>query len=143
MKFEDVIEHDGKLVYTNVGDSMAPLIRQDRDLVVIEKPEGRLKKYDVALYKRDSGEYVLHRVVKVTDSGYVIRGDNRFSNEYGITDRHIIGVLTAVVRDGKEVSVTSPRYRAYVRLRCVSYPIRAFLWRVGCKMKNAGKTKIG
>ena len=25
--FEDVIERDGRLVYTNVGDSMCPLIR--------------------------------------------------------------------------------------------------------------------
>ena len=48
MKFEDVIERDGKLVYTNVGDSMLPFIRQDRDLVVIEKPRGRLKKHDIA-----------------------------------------------------------------------------------------------
>ena len=42
-RFEDVIERDGRLVYTNVGDSMRPLIRQDRDLLIIEKYEGRLK----------------------------------------------------------------------------------------------------
>ena len=43
-RFEDVIERDGRLVYTNVGDSMRPLIRQDRDILIIEKYEGRLKK---------------------------------------------------------------------------------------------------
>ena len=96
-RFEDVIERDGRLVYTNVGDSMRPLIRQDRDILIIEKPHGRLKKYDVPLYKRDSGQYVLHRVLKVRENDYVICGDNRYCKEYGITDRHIIGVLTAVV----------------------------------------------
>lgn len=126
-RFEDVIERDGRLVYTNVGDSMRPLIRQDRDILIIEKPQGRLKKYDVPLYKRDSGQYVLHRVLKVRDSDYVICGDNRYSKEYGITDRHIIGVLTAVVRDGKEIPITDLRYRLYVHLWCDFFPIRALI----------------
>ncbi|OPZ20932.1 MAG: hypothetical protein BWZ04_01429 [Firmicutes bacterium ADurb.BinA205] len=126
-RFEDVIERDGRLVYTNVGDSMRPLIRQDRDLLIIEKPNGRLKKHDVPLYKRDSGQYVLHRVLKVRDSDYVICGDNRYSKEYGITDRHIVGVLTAVVRNGKEVPITDWRYRLYVHLWCDFFPLRAFI----------------
>ena len=127
IKFEDVIERDGRLVYTNVGDSMHPLIRQDRDLLIIEKPQGRLKKYDVPLYKRDNGQYVLHRVLKVRDSDYVICGDNRYSKEYGITDRHIIGVLTAVVRDGKEIPITNWRYRLYVHLWRDLFPLRAVI----------------
>ena len=126
-RFEDVIERNGRLVYTNVGDSMRPLIRQDRDILVIEKPKGRLKKYDVPLYKRDSGQYVLHRVLKVRPDDYVICGDNRYSKEYGISDRHIIGVLTAVVRDGKEMPITDLRYRLYVHLWCDFFPIRAVI----------------
>lgn len=126
-RFEEVIEHDGRLIYTNVGDSMRPLIRQDRDILIIEKPSGRLKKYDVPLYKRDSGQYVLHRVLKVRPNDYVICGDNRYCKEYGITDRHIIGVLTAVVRDGKEVPITDWRYHLYVHLWCDFFSIRALI----------------
>ena len=114
--FEEIINRDGQLIYTNVGDSMQPLIRQDRDLLIIEKSEGRLKKYDVPLYKRDSGQYVLHRILKVRKDDYVICGDNRYCKEYGISDRHIIGVLTAVVRSGKEISVNDWRYKLYVHL---------------------------
>ena len=116
-RFEDVIERDGRLVYTNVGDSMRPLIRQDMDILIIEK-------YDVPLYKRDSGQYVLHRILKVRPNDYVICGDNRYCKEYGITDRHIIGVLTAVVRDGKEIPITDRRYRLYVHLWCDLFLIR-------------------
>ena len=120
--FEEELERTGKLVYTNVGDSMMPLIRQDKDLLIIEKkPEGRLKKYDVPLYRRDSGQYVLHRILKVRDQDYVICGDNRWKREYGITDRHIIGVLTGIVRDGKTVSVNDKGYRLYVHLWCGLY----------------------
>ena len=126
-RFEDVIERDGKLVYTNVGDSMRPLIRQGKDLIIIEKPQGRLKKYDVPLYKRDSGQYVMHRILKVRENDYVICGDNRYSKEYGITDKHIIGVLTAIVRDGKEISMTDWKYKAYLHLWCDLFPVRAFV----------------
>lgn len=127
--FEEQIEKNGKLIYTNVGDSMQPLIRQGRDLIVISKVSGRLKKYDVPLYKRDNGQYVLHRILKVRKDDYVVCGDNRWSREYGITDKHIIGKLTSVIRSGKEVSVTDIKYRLYVHLWCDFFFVRALLLR--------------
>ena len=106
-KFEDIIKDKGQLIYTNVGDSMYPLI-QPRDLLVIKAVTKPLAKYDVPLYKRDNGKYVLHRIVKVKDGEYGMCGDNRISVEYGITDRHIIGVLTDIIRDGKTIPVGHP-----------------------------------
>ena len=105
--FEDELERTGKIIYTNVGDSMMPLLREKRDLVIIRKAQKPLKKYDVPLYKRDSGQYVLHRILKVRKQDYVICGDNRYRKETGITDKHIIGVLDGMVRDGKEISVSN------------------------------------
>ena len=125
--FEEQLKKNGKLIYTNKGNSMMPLIKQDRDLLVIEPVHGRLKKYDVPLYKRDSGQYVLHRILKVRPKDYVICGDNRWFREYGIEDRHIIGVLTAVIRNGKEVPVNNWKYRLYVHLWCDLFPIRAVI----------------
>ena len=125
--FEEEIRRKGKLVYTNVGDSMEPLIRQGRDILIISAVSGRLKKYDVPLYKRDSGQYVLHRMMKVRADEYVICGDNRWQREYGISDRHIIGVLSGIVRDGKEISVNDKRYRLYVHLWCDFFYVRAFI----------------
>lgn len=127
--FEEEIKRSGRLVYTNVGDSMNPLIRQGRDVMVISAVNGRLKKYDVPLYKRDSGQYVLHRILKVRKDDYVICGDNRWCREFGISDRHIIGVLTSVIRDGKEVPVTDRKYKAYVHLWCDFFWVRAFILR--------------
>lgn len=134
--FEEEIKKHGRLIYTNVGDSMMPLIRQGRDILIISAVNGRLKKYDVPLYKRDSGQYVLHRILKVRADDYVICGDNRWQREYGITDRHIIGVLTGIVRDGKEISVNDGKYRAYVHLWCDFFYIRAFILRVGHFIKR-------
>lgn len=113
-KFEDIIAEKGRLVYTNVGDSMYPIIQQ-RDLLVIEAVGKPLKTGDVPLYKRDSGQYVLHRIVGVKNGKYMMKGDNRTFVEKGITDRHIIGVLTAVIRNGKEYPVeTVQEYTARI-----------------------------
>ena len=134
--FEEVLARDGRLIYTNKGDSMCPLIREGRDLLVIEPPKGRLRKYDVPLYRRDSGQYVLHRVLKTTDHGYVLCGDNRWKREFGIGDRHILGVLTAVIRDGKELPMSDWRCRLYAHLWCDLFPLRAFIVMVIYFMKR-------
>lgn len=127
--FEQELEKNGKIVYTNVGTSMMPLLRQNRDLMIIVKPHGRLKKYDVPLYKRPSGQYVLHRILKVRENDYVICGDHCHRREYGITDRQIIGVLTGFIRDGKTYSVKNKGYKTYVHLWCDFFYIRAFILR--------------
>lgn len=112
--FEEILREKGELVYTNVGDSMAPLIRP-RDLLVIRSIDRRLKKYEIPLYKRDSGQYVLHRVIRVRKNDYVLCGDNRWCVETGIADRHILGVLTAIVRDGKTLPVDEPPLCGYAK----------------------------
>lgn len=128
--FEELLATKGKIVHTNVGDSMMPLLREGRDLMVIEpRPEGRCKRYDAVLYKRPNGKYVMHRILKVRKNDYVICGDNRWQREFGVPDEWIIGILTAVIRDGKTIPVTDRRYQRYVHLWCDFYWIRAFILR--------------
>lgn len=102
---------------------MMPLLRQGKDLVTIRTVERRLKEREVALYKRDSGQLVLHRVIEVYEEGYGIRGDNTFGLEK-VRDDQILGVLTEVIRDGKTISVTDPEYLKYVKRNLKSYPVR-------------------
>ena len=125
--FEEELERKGRLTYICVGVSMLPLLRQRRDIITIEKKHGRCKKYDVALYKRPNGSYVLHRVVEVREKDYVILGDNCVNKEYGITEENILGVMTSFVRDGREYSVNNGLYRFYSKLWYALYPIRRAL----------------
>lgn len=135
--FEEELKEKGVLVYTNVGTSMCPLIRQGKDVMIISSLDhlGRdLRKMDVPLYKRESGQYVLHRIINVNKDGYVIRGDNTYSNEYGVTDSQILGVLSGVIRNGKEISVNSLGYRVYSYFWLYTYYIRKVV--VWMKRKN-------
>ncbi len=129
--FKNELLNKGYLVFTNKGVSMMPLLRQDRDLMIIKrKEEGQLKNHDAVLFLRGNGQYVMHRILKVRENDYWIVGDNCVSGEY-IKEDQIIGILTGVVRDGKTISVDDRLYRFYVWLWCDFYPIRFFLLR--CK----------
>lgn len=122
---EEELNRKGNILSRNVGDSMLPLLRQDRDIAFIVSYTGNLKKYDVPLYRRDSGQYVLHRCLRARGGNYVLCGDNRYQREYGVEDRHIIGVLAGVYRDGRFISVKDTKYRWYVHLWCDFFYVRA------------------
>ena len=125
--FEALLARDGVLVYKTRGVSMEPMLRQNRDLVIIRAPVSRLQKYDVALYKRGDA-YVLHRVIGVASDHYLIRGDNTYAVEH-VPDSAVIGVLSSFKRKGREHSVTEPGYRLYACLWHGVYPLRALFVR--------------
>lgn len=128
--FEEELDKKGILVYTNKGNSMYPLIRQGKDVLIIKKVNSRLKKMDVPLYKRESGQYVLHRIIKVNENDYVIRGDNTYYNETGIRDDQILGVLSGVIREGKEISVNSFSYKLYSYFWYYTYYLRKLIIKI-------------
>ena len=110
------------MVYKTRGLSMEPMLRQNRDLVIIRVPDSRLKKYDVALYKRGKN-YVLHRVIKVKPDHYLIRGDNTYTLE-AVPDAAVIGVLTGFQRKDKQHDVAEWGYRCYAHVWQAIYPLR-------------------
>lgn len=122
--FEDMLARDGVIVYTNVGFSMMPLLRQKKDIIEIRRkgPE-RCRKYDVVLYKRKE-KYILHRILKVLPDGYLIAGDSCVVVEDDIKDENILGVMTSVLRNGKKITPDNPWYKIYVHLWCDVYPLR-------------------
>ena len=109
------------------GTSMLPMLRQGRDSVVLSPLPERLKKYDIPLYQRKNGQYVLHRIVK-TGEVYTCDGDNQTLLESGISREQMIGIVTAFYRGEKRCEVTSLPYRMYCRLWHWSRPVR-WLWR--------------
>jgi len=120
---EDVLREEGIFVSTTVGVSMYPMLRNRKDTIIVTPYQGRLKKYDVPLYKRSS-DYILHRIVEVLPDSYVICGDNCEKKEYGITDEQILGVLTGFYRGSKKINMDGLAYKIYVWVWCKSFPLR-------------------
>ena len=145
-KIEDVLAQKGQYVGPTVGVSMLPMLKNRRDTVVICAKTERLKALDVALYKRGEA-YVLHRVLRVVDGGYVIRGDTCYQYE-NVPEEAVIGVLTEFFRKGKHIFVTDKKYIRYAKRRVRYYKPRRFFvlsyWkcrRVAGKVLRALKLK--
>ena len=111
------------------GISLLPMLRQGVDGVVLSPVPGKLKKYDLPLYQRENGKYILHRVI---DAGttYTCMGDNQFVEEPGIRQDQLLALVTGFYRGETYHSVEEPAYRLYCRFWHYSRPLRRF-WRRG------------
>lgn len=141
MNIKEVLQTQGQFVGTTSGVSMRPMIISGRDVVVIEKKTARLKPLDVALYMRNDRDYVLHRVLEVTESGYIIRGDNCYSDEI-VKEEDVIGVLTQYFKKDKPIMMDDKKYLRYVRRRLKFYKPRRFFVRVKSKIRRVAKRII-
>lgn len=118
------------------GTSMLPMLRDREDTVVLSQKKGKLKKYDLPLYKRADGSFVLHRIVGKGKDGYKMSGDNHPMIEYPVKDEQIIAVVTAYIRDGKRISVNSIGYKIYCIWHC---GVRKPMSRLKQKIRRAVK----
>ena len=100
-KFEEVLEKDGELIFTNVGYSMYPLIKQREDVLRIVKTDA-YKKGDIVLYKSEIDHYVLHRILKIKKDKVILAGDYNYFKDKPISKDKILGVLRSITKkDGK------------------------------------------
>ena len=108
-EFRSELEKNGIIAFVPKGNSMWPTLKNRKQSVIVAKKTQRLKPFDVALYERDNGICVLHRVIEVHDSYYVICGDSQFYYEK-VDEDAVIGVMTSFYRGNKSVEVTDPKY---------------------------------
>ena len=109
IKFEEVLEKEGELIYTNVGYSMYPLIRQREDILKIIKTDN-YKKGDIVLYKSDIDHYVLHRILKIKKDKIILAGDYNYRKDKPITKDKLLGLLVTITKkDGKVIDLSKDK----------------------------------
>ena len=120
---EEVLKEGKEIKITVTGNSMYPLFRHRTDCVVIEGSSD-FKKYDVVLYKRKSGQYVFHRILKIDGDNFTIAGDNEVTKEYPVKREACFAKLKRFERFGRQYSVNALWYRMYSRLWLLIFPFR-------------------
>ncbi len=129
LRVEDELEKYGTYASNTNGTSMRPLFKTHRDAVVLKKVDRPLKKYDVVMYTDDASRYILHRIIKVREDVFVIRGDNTFKKEYVKKDR-VIAYMVSFNRKGKHHEISDFGYKFYSRFWNFIYPIRSALRKI-------------
>ena len=110
------------------GTSMLPMLREGTDSIVLSPLPEKLHKYDLPLYRREDGKYVLHRIIDAGNT-YICMGDNQFVPEPGLRREQMIGIVTAFYRGERKHTVTEAPYWLYCRFWHYSRPLRHFLRR--------------
>ena len=130
IKFEEVLDKDGELIFTNVGYSMYPLIRQREDIWRIVKTD-TYKKGDIVLYKSNVDHYVLHRILKIKKDKIILAGDYNYFKDKPITKNMILGLLTTITKkDGKIIELSKDK-KARRFFYTNFFHIKAFLQMIG------------
>lgn len=108
------LEEEGTVKIPARGNSMVPLFRHGRDQVTLRGVQGKtLNKYDMILYRRPNGGYVLHRIVGMREDGYILRGDAQLWDEYPVRREWVIARVEEFRRGVRSCTCTDLGYRAY------------------------------
>lgn len=133
--FRQQLEQGGRVRFGPKGTSMLPMLRQGIDTVELAPLPEKLKKYDLPLYQRDNGQYVLHRIVAVGET-YTCIGDNQFQLEPGVRPDQMIAVVSAFYRGEKRWEAASWQYRLYCWLWHYSRPLRRIWLAVKARLRR-------
>lgn len=125
---EETIEKEGYIIHAVKGISMLPMLEQANDLVKIVPLTRPLQKGDLPLYRRPSGECVLHRAIAVGEGYCIACGDNMTYTERVPCER-IIGIAEGFYKSGRYIPCDDKKYLRYARRRCRNRLLTCFLMR--------------
>lgn len=127
---------ENKAVSTVVqGGSMLPFLSPGRDFVILENFPREPVRGDIVLYKRNSGDYVLHRIRKIKNGEFFLIGDRQSTTERGIRKENLCALVTEVKRKGKLIDEKSFIWFFYKRIWLAVVPLRGAI----IKLKNLTK----
>ena len=97
---KNLVEEGMEVSMTVAGTSMEPFLIDKRDKIYFRKTEDPIKKGDMVFYQRKTGEYVMHRVLKVRKHQYYLAGDHQTFLEGPIEAQQIFAKVISVERAG-------------------------------------------
>ena len=100
------------ILISGTGTSMEPLIRADRDKVLLAPlPDRALLPGDIVLYRRENGQIVLHRIYRVHENGYDMLGDGQLWVEQNVAKEQLIAFAREIRRPDGVLFCDTPEER--------------------------------
>lgn len=131
----ELINSGTDVTITVTGNSMKPMLWHLRDTVLLTKCDpASLKKGDIPLYKRESGHYILHRILKVNKDSYDIAGDHQYILERDVKKTQVLCVVKGFTRNGRYHSVNEVGYRIYSFIWRLLFPFRKLIMKIHGKL---------
>jgi len=113
MDFIKSLNEDGYVASLIVtGNSMYPFFKHKRDIVYLEKIDS-LNKGDIVLYQRDTGQFVLHRLIDIKGDLFYFRGDAQVFIEGPLKKDQLIAYVSYAKRKGKMIYRNTFKWKMY------------------------------
>ena len=122
----EIVSSGGAVKLEVKGNSMMPVLRNERDAVLLKKAEN-ISRFDVVLFKRANGKIALHRIVEINNGTYTIIGDNQYRFDKNIKNEDFIAKAVEFHRDDKRIGEES--IRKFGAFWYWTYPLRNFIRR--------------
>ena len=118
------------------GNSMSPFLIHERDSICFKEPDRTLCRGDMVFYQRTSGQYVMHRIYKVSAEGYYIVGDAQQDIEGPVKREQIFALITKVRRKGKWIAPGDFWWEFFEHVWIRMVPVRRLIIGSYTKMKR-------
>ena len=122
------------------GNSMRPFLKHGRDKICMKKTDRKLRKGDIVFYRRENGQYVMHRILKCGDQSYTLLGDGQIVPEAGIRQEQIFARITKVQVRGKWIGPENFRGRFFEHIWIRFCGIRKLGFSFSSKVQNLKKS---
>lgn len=101
------------------GTSMHPGIRKN-DIVIIKRaPMEEIIRGDIICFLRNS-EFVVHRIVSIENGLFFTKGDRFIQNDVPFTKDRVVGVVVAIERGNRTISLQTPFRRIYNKIMIIN-----------------------
>ena len=129
LSIREALQKYGKVIQPVKGDSMFPMLDDEKDAVELIPVRNELQKYDLPLYQRPDGKLVLHRIIEVNKKYYLTCGDNRTRVEKVPKD-WVIAVASGFYKNGAYVSCQDEGYLSYIQEKWKDFPNRSIIKKI-------------
>ena len=139
----EIFDHNGTAKIRVTGMSMLPFLRHERDFVELSATGAKeLHKGDIVLVVRDSSEYVLHRVIKISSAGIYINGDSQCWTEGPIRPGQLAAKVISIWRDNRQIKCDNLFWRLLSHVWLLLFPVRPILLRFYYHFTASGRKTI-
>ena len=133
---KESIKDGGEFKLLVSGNSMSPVLKDKRDYVYLKDIKNHtLKKGDIVFIRRDTGQYVLHRICEIIkDKGFIMNGDAQGWTEVVRNDQ-VIAYVKKIERKGNEISCDNKIYKFIIYIWMKLRPYRYKMHHIKRKLK--------
>lgn len=121
----EMLENGQEVVLTARGESMYPFVRDGDKVLLLKSME--VHTGDIVLGIDEEDRFVMHRVMRTDDKGYVLMGDANLRKKEYCTSSGIKGIVISIMHNGKTRLCSSRRERMLSGIWRALLPVRRFL----------------